>query len=398
MKIAVFTKSTTFHKGYGGFETLNKTLCETLIKRGHKIVVYSPRKELDLEIVEENGVIYKFIDCIFGDFKVLHSFSKDSWENRSVETFTSDHKEVKYDLVLGQSSWALPIIRIKNSLGIKVISILHGSKIGEYDTQLRNVKTMKDLFYSIRNLPHVLRAFFKTQREFVHGSDKLVAVSNYVKKAIVEETFVFEDKITIIHNGVDEKKFKDTPKEENIEDGEVTLVFIGRVIRAKGIFILLEALGKISNLKWKLNVIGEGDAFEELKKEVNQKNLSGKIFLKGLMGYDEVIKELEKADIFILPSMRVEGFPMTIVEAMFSGLPVIASDIGGNFDAVVDGETGYLVKPGRVEELSEKISKLINDGNERLLLGENGRKKAYKEFTIDKMVDKYESLFKEVCK
>ena len=398
MKIAVFTKSTTFHKGFGGFETLNRALCEALIKKGHKIVVYSPKKEFDLEMVEENGVIYKFIDCRFGDFKTLYSFSRDSWENKSVEIFTADHKEVKYDLVLGQSSWALPIIKIKSTLGIKVISILHGSKIGEYETQLRNVKSMKDLFFSVRNLPHVLRAFFKTQREFVHGSDKLVSVSNYVKKAIVEETFVSEDKITVIHNGVDEKKFENIDKEEKNIGDTVKLIFIGRVIRAKGIFILIDALSHLPNLNWNLNIVGEGESLKELKKIISQKGFERRISFKGLLRYEGVIEELSKSDIFVLPSMRVEGFPMTIIEAMFTALPIIASDIGGNSDAVVNEETGYLVKPGKVSDLSEKLSMLITDGSQRVFLGKNGRNKALNEFTIDKMIDKYEQIFKEVCK
>jgi glycosyltransferase involved in cell wall biosynthesis len=72
---------------------------------------------------------------------------------------------------------------------------------------------------------------------------------------------------------------------------------------------------------------------------------------------------------------------MTIVEAMFSGLPVVASDIGGNSDAVVDGETGYLVETGNTVDLSLKLADLINDSEKRVVFGENGRKKALKEFT-----------------
>lgn len=396
MNIAVFIKSTTFHKGYGGFETLNKTLAEALVKKGHRVVVYAPKKELTLEGVEENGVIYRFIDCKFGSFKVLYSHSVNSWDKRAVETFAEDNKEMKYDLVVGQSSWALPIIRIKNKLGVKVVSILHGSKIGEYQTQLKNIKNFKDLVYCVRDLPHVLRAFFITQREFVHGSDKLVAVSNFVKKTITDETFVQDDKVLVIHNGVNENKFSAVRKQNNSNNDEVNIIYVGRVIRAKGIFVLIEALKRIADLEWKLNIVGDGDSFEELKKAISDKELSGRVNLTGLMEYSKVIEELGKSDIFVLPSMRMEGFPMTIVEAMFAGLPVIASNIGGNSDAVVDGETGYLVKSGHVGELAEKLSVLVKDANLRFSLGEKGRKKATKEFTIDTMVNKYEKVFMEV--
>jgi glycosyltransferase involved in cell wall biosynthesis len=398
MNIAIFIKSTTFHKGFGGFETMNKTLSEALVKKGHRVVVYAPKKELNIDNDEENGVIYRFIECKFGKFKALYSHQKNSWENKSVKTFLDDRNRIKYDLVLGQSSWALPIIRIKNQIGVRVVSVLHGSKIGEYQTQLKNVKSMKELLHCIRDLPHVLRAFFITQREFVHGSDKLVAVSNFVKKTIVEETFVQEDKVTVIYNGVDESKFAGLKKAKSEPGEEVHLIYVGRIIRAKGLFVLVNSLSRLKNLNWKLNIVGDGDALEQLKNEISRKNLPGRINLKGFMKYEDVIKELDKSDIFILPTMRMEGFPMTIVEAMFSGLPVVASDIGGNPDTVVDGETGYLVKPGSADELSDKLTELINNADKRLVFGENGRKRAYKEFTIDRMVDKYEQVFLETLR
>ncbi len=398
MNIAVFTKSTTFHKGFGGFETLNRNLSEALVKKGHRIVVYAPKKELSTNEIEENGVIYRFVDCMFGKFKMLYSYSKNSWENKSVKAFLYDHDKLKYDLVLGQSSWALPIIKIKNQIGVKVVSVLHGSKIGEYQTQLKNVKSIKELMYCVRDIPHVLRAFFITQREFVHGSDKLVAVSNFVKRIIVEETFVSEDKITVIYNGVDESKFEGLEKKKSAAGEDVNIVYIGRIIRAKGLFVLVDSLSRLKNLPWKLNIIGDGEALEQLRTEITRRGLTDRVNLTGLITYENVIKELGKSDIFVLPSMRMEGFPMTIVEAMFSRLPVVASDIGGNSDAVINGETGFLAKAGNVIDLSEKLAELINSHEKRVLLGENGRKKALKEFTIDRMVSKYEQVFLEVLK
>jgi glycosyltransferase involved in cell wall biosynthesis len=398
MNIAIFIKSTTFHKGFGGFETLNKILAEALVKKGHGVVVYAPKKELDVVSVEKNGVVYRFVECKFGKFKTLYSHLANSWENRSVEAFLNDHNRVKYDLVIGQSSWALPIIKIKNQIGVRVVSILHGSKIGEYQTELKNVKSMKELLFCIRDLPHVLRAFFITQREFVYGSDRLIAVSNFVKKTIIEETFVEEDKITVIYNGVDESKFSSLKRVKSEPGKEVHLIYIGRIIRAKGLFVLINSLSNLKNLNWKLNIVGDGEALKQLKSEIAHRSLSNKVNLAGLMEYEDVIKELGKSDIFVLPTMRMEGFPMTIVEAMFSGLPVVASDIGGNSDAVIDGETGYLVKAGSVGKLSDKLAELIDNPDKRLIFGESGRKRAYKEFTIDKMIDKYEKVFLEALK
>lgn len=398
MNIAVFIKSTTFHSGHGGFEIQNKMLCEGLAKRGHKIKVYAPKKELtDVQKIE-NNVTYKFIECRFGLFKTLYKNKKDSWEKRSVEAFLVDHRREAFDIVLGQSSWALPIIRIKNEINVKIISILHGSKIGEYQTQLQNVKSVKELALTVRDLPHVLRAFFITQREFVHGSDRLVAVSNFVKDSIVDETYVPQEKITVIHNGVDESKYSNQEKEYQAEYRKVRLIYIGRVIRAKGLFVLINSLENIQDKNWECTIVGDGDSLELLRTISAQKNMTDRIRFTGFLKYQDVLAELNRSDIFILPSLRKEGFPMTIIEAMFSGLPSIVSDIGGNSDAVENGTTGYLVKPGDTCELTTKIMELIDDPAKRAAYGRNARNKAFKEFTIDKMVDKYEQIIKETLK
>jgi len=397
MNIAVFIKSTTFHNGYGGFEIQNKLLCEALVSKGNRVVVYSPRKELNIQSKNEEGVIYNFINCRFGNFKTLYSSSKDSWGNRSVEVFLADHEKQKFDIVIGQSSWALPIIKIKDKLGIRVISILHGTKIGEYQTQLRNVKSFKELAISIRDLPHVIKTFFGSQREFTQGSDKLIAVSNFVKKAVIEETYVPESKIEVIHNGVDQSLFKDLNENNSVSE-KIRIIYIGRVIRSKGLFILLDALERLSNKNWEFNIVGSGDALDLLKDKVLKKKMGESIKFIGQLDHKDVLKELKKSDIFVLPSLRLEGFPMTIVEAMFAGLPTVASDIGGNSDAVIDGETGYLTDPGNVAELAAKLGDLVGDSDKRKLFGVNARNKANKEFTIEKMLSKYEQVIKEVLK
>jgi glycosyltransferase involved in cell wall biosynthesis len=83
---------------------------------------------------------------------------------------------------------------------------------------------------------------------------------------------------------------------------------------------------------------------------------------------------------------------------MFAGIPVVAFDLGGVSDAVADGKTGYLVKAGDNKYFKEKLIELIDDDKLRLELGKNAEEKAQREFTIDRMVDKYEEVFLEVTK
>ena len=89
---------------------------------------------------------------------------------------------------------------------------------------------------------------------------------------------------------------------------------------------------------------------------------------------------------------------MTLIEAMCAGLSIVASQIGGIPDAVDDGLTGLLVKPGDVKDLREKLEHLLKNKEERLFLGRNAKIKAEKEFSINIMLDKYEKVFKEITK
>ena len=105
------------------------------------------------------------------------------------------------------------------------------------------------------------------------------------------------------------------------------------------------------------------------------------------------VRELMLAwDIFVLTS-RFEGLPLVIIEAMFAGLPVVASNVGGISELVIDGRTGFLTDAGWLDDLVEKLLYLINNPKERQRMGEAGRKIAQEEFGVRKMTDKYEKLY-----
>ncbi len=397
MRIAVFIKNTTHHQSYGGFETQNKILCEGLSARGHEVIVFSPKKELTTEKIRENGVEYVFIDCIFKKFNLLYEKSDKSWQNRSYKTFTQFHNQSKFDVIISQSSWGLGVIKRKDVHKVPVVSVSHGSKIGEYKTRIQSAVSIKDYIRIAIDIPHVLYAFFVTQRRFLHGSDNVVAVSSSVKKQIVSEAFLPEQKVVVIHNGIHPPSINlNLQKNSN----NVEILYVGRILREKGLFALVDVLEKLISLDLEvnLNLVGEGNDTEALKKYVSDKSLIKYINLEGKLSYTDVINRMAQADIFVLPSLRVEGFPMTIVEAMFAGLPVVASDIGGNADAVVDGDTGYLVEPGNVDSLTEKLEQLVKNKDERLRMGKNAQNKAQSEFTQDIMIDKYLSVLTGVMK
>lgn len=395
MRIAVFIKSTTFHKNFGGLETHNKVLCQGLAGKGFDVTVFSPKRDVKMDSGEENGVKYVFIPSIY-KMIVLPWQHSVSWFSKSVDVFQSAHKDKPFDLVISQSSAGEGVIRYKKELGIKTIAISHGTTLGEFKTRLYDSSSLKDYFRLIKDTGYVLINYFGRQRNFILGSDKVIAVSQAVKKAIVEETFVPEEKVAVIYNGVDPAKFNLTVAKQ--EEGKVKFIYIGRIVRSKGLFDLIKVFKEVNPEKASLELVGDGADFDELKGLVAGLTLEKNVTFSGKLSYDEVIKKYLAADVFVLPTLRVEGFPMTLPEAMLSGLPVIASNLGGISDAIKDGETGFLVPPGDHKILKEKIELLTEDAILRNSLGERARQKALNDFTLEKMLDNYISTIKDVLR
>lgn len=396
MKIAVFIKRTTFDKGFGGLETQNKLLCEGLVLKGHTIHVFSPKREAGLTIKNENNVIYHFVECKIAEFSSISVSRKESWAYKSYESFKQVNGEQGFDLIISQSSGGIGVVRNKTEFNIPIISILHGTKIGEFQTKIRSSQSIKDYLSTFIDIPHVLKNFFTVQRQIVHGSDKIVAVSNSVKQAIVDETYVEEQKVTVINNGMVPPKKQITAESYKLHN-EVRLLYVGQVQRSKGVDFLIELLKEPEFENFTLDVIGGGPLLEELK-AASVSNTRMKFH--GKLPYEQVLNFYNPkcSDIFVFPTNRVEGFPMVLIEAMFGGLPIVAFNLGGINDAVVDGETGYLVEAGNKQLFKEKLLEFQKNSELIKTLGLNAYTKAKKSFTLEKMLDSYENVIKGFSK
>lgn len=394
MKIAVFIKSTTFHKSHGGLETQNKALCEGLVKKGHKVTVFSPKKEYESDSAEQNGVSYTFIESDYKKY-IFARFNRNSWYKKSLECFKEAHEKENFDVVLGQSASAESIIENKLKLGVKTVSIAHGTTSSEFITFFKNISNLKDFYWLVRNTQYFFRQYFGRQRKFVLHSDMVVAVSDYVRKALISETFILEDRIKVIHNGVDGDLYR-FDRGDTKSGGITNIYFIGRLEKSKGLLTILDIVSKIDR-DVIIHIVGDGPCSTEAQKKVGELGIQEKVIFHGRLPHNEFIKKVNP-DIFVFPTKRIEGFPMVLVESMFAGIPVVAFDCGGVSDAVEDGKTGYLIKAGDVVDFQDKLTRLIDNESERISFGNNSKDKAEKEFTIGKMLDEYEKVLCEVIK
>ncbi len=236
--------------------------------------------------------------------------------------------------------------------------------------------------------------------------DAVTAVSLEAKNAEIKSSRLNKDKIQVIYNGVSTEKFclneyrnfKKLKHEIGIKDYELNIGYIGRINPVKSIDTLLEAfmiLSKSENKDMSLLIVGEGETRNKLKNLSISLGIMQEVYFLG--SRNDVPQILSTLDIFVLPS-KSEGMPMVILEAMAAGLPVVATNVGGTPEVVIDGETGFLVPPGDPQALADVIKKLMDDPELRRKFGKAGRERVEKHFTIEETVRKTEELYLRLLK
>ena len=182
------------------------------------------------------------------------------------------------------------------------------------------------------------------------------------------------ERTLVIHNAVDCTAFA-APAQL---DGAPRVVSIGRFAFPKDFATLIEALAA-TGADYRAAFVGEGPLLQEVAATIRERGLTERIDLLGDRG--DVPGVLASADVFVLSS-RSEGFPVSILEAMAAGLPVVATDVGGVAESVADGETGLLVPPGDPGALAAALDRLLTDSALRLRLGTAGRERARRHFDV----------------
>lgn len=184
----------------------------------------------------------------------------------------------------------------------------------------------------------------------------------------------------IIHCGIDPTLFTPVTHQESSK----RLLYIGRLAAAKGLPILLESLVSLkrSHPEIILTVVGDGSDRGELEQMATKLGLNEHVNFVGYQSQAEVREYIQQSDVFVMSSFA-EGIPVVLMEAMAAGLPVVATQIAGISELVENGINGYLVPPGDVVTLTDRVAKLLADHQLRNQLGKAGRAKVQQDFNIE---------------
>jgi glycosyltransferase involved in cell wall biosynthesis len=227
--------------------------------------------------------------------------------------------------------------------------------------------------------------------------DRVFAVSEQVRKHCIEVDGVNASRVETVYNGLDLSDWAGATRSARSAN-HVVIVTVGNIRRVKGHDVFIRAAAVVAGQFPKVSFRIAGDVLEpeyfaELQALVSESNLTGRFHFAG--GVTDLREYLSEADIFVLPS-RSEGFSNAIVEAMAASLPVVATDVGGNAEAVKDGITGFIVPSEDVTALSGAMIRLLSEPSQAREMGAQGKKLAADKFTTDAMMKQIVSAYQSL--
>jgi glycosyltransferase involved in cell wall biosynthesis len=360
----------------GGGSTVTKYAIKHLVKAGHDVTLITsrykdlPRREtIDGATVIRIPAIRRYKDfcsqwelVIFGLVALVYTL-----------VYTFKHKvdfiQAYFAVPAGFVAWMVKLIR-----GIPYAVYFGGSDIpGANPSRYKKIYPL---------LTPLLKAIWRGAEFRTVCSEDLARLG---QASDVDSEFL------VIPNGVETDRFKPIDREPN---AKVRILFIGRLIPRKGFDRVVSALPivkELAQVPFEVEVVGTGTHREELDAVAVKLGVSDLIRYVGTVPYEELEKSYQYSDIFILTSLS-EGMPSVILEAMGCGLPIIASDVGGNNELVKEGKNGYLVSGDNIDKLAKNLVELINNDKLRQEMGQLSREMAL-QYDWQNIMGEYNKLY-----
>jgi glycosyltransferase involved in cell wall biosynthesis len=285
---------------------------------------------------------------------------------------------------------ALRIARVAREIGADVIH-----------THLSTASQWGGFAGRVCGIPVVSHVHAMNSRYFFMLADRMVACSEGVRRHIINQG-VSGERVTTVYNGIDLRRF-----EKVMEAAEVrrslglpgTGPVIGCVAHLspkKGQRYLLHAVALLRDRWPDLHclLVGEGDMTDTLAALARELGIADRLHLLGFRG--DVISVVNAMDVLVLPSVAKEGLGLALIEAALLGKPTLASNAPGIDEALEDGVSGFLVKPGNPEELAARLDFLLSDASLCDRMGRAGRQRALETFSIPAMTDQMEAIYYEL--
>jgi glycosyltransferase involved in cell wall biosynthesis len=340
----------------GGAQIHVRDLATAVAARGHSPTVITSGSGTFIDDLRRLGIPVVILEHLTAPIRPLRDL-------RALREVRSALATLQPDLIAAHSSKAGILARLAaRSLGVPVVFTVHGWAFTE------GVPPLRASLY--RQMERLVRPL----------ASRIIAVSEYDRRLGLAARVAPETRLVTVHNGM-----PDVPPELRADPGRSPprLVMVARYGAQKDHPTLLRALAELRGYPWELDLIGDGPLMGETESLAAELGLAERVHFLGQR--NDVDSILARAQVSLLIT-NWEGFPLSILEAMRAGLPVVASAVGGVGESVRDGENGYLVPRGAVAHLRERLERLLTDPELRARLGANGRARFVRDFTLETSV------------
>jgi glycosyltransferase involved in cell wall biosynthesis len=359
-----------------GLGTSIKNMATALVDKGVKISVFIFDQQED-EIFTENGIRLHFIK--HRSFKILGWYL----HRKFLQNYLNKHIAVDKIDAIEAPDWT----GITAFMKLRCPLVIRMNGTDAYFCKLENRKQKQKNFWF--------------EKLALQGADHLLSVSNFTAEE-TRKIFQLKKKIKTIPNSIDVKRF--LPQQEK-EEKEVILYF-GSLIRKKGVLELPGIFNRIVEqmpaAKFRLagkdvRDIRTGRSTRELMEEQLSPVAAKKVEWLGNLPYDNILEEIAKAQLVVLPSFA-EALPMTWIEAMAMEKALVTSDIGWAQEVMIDGETGYTVDPNDHNLYADKVLEILNNPGLAKQVGKAARERVLEKFSTEVVVEENIAFYEGVVR
>jgi glycosyltransferase involved in cell wall biosynthesis len=373
--------SDLFDSSYGGVPVVINRFIQTLVERGHRItIVTSKCKSKEAVEKKENFTVYRFSSFTLPKSEGEYALSFPS-SHRIRQIFEREGIDVLHCHV--PSLLSLACVLEARKMGLPSIATNH----------LLSETFSRNLFFDSARFNDF---FYKIVNVFYNLVDIVLCPSIYGLRTLKENGL--NTRAFVLSNGIELSKFTSNLNHEQfdrhfgLKDENKKILYVGRLMEEKGLDVLIKAYAivnaKVPNTN--LIIVGKGHMRTNLEALANKLGLKNVVFT-GFVSDSMLRQAYASSDLFVLPSYA-EIQPLVLLEALAMGLPAIGTNVGGIPEMIIEGQNGYILKPGDHEGLAERIITILNDDRLRKEFSRNSLQIA-RDNDIEKSADKLERLY-----
>ena len=357
----------------GGLEKYAEELHKNLVLKGCRITVFTPHfPETTPKEEEKQGITiirYPAVEIIFC-FPFPSVWKREFWHQwKKISTN-------KYDIVISTSRFFIQPSMAFFYASIKKLPLLH-------------IEHGSDFVKNTPFVSFVARIFDETLGRLVLSrADRVISPSESAARFV---KLLSHRVAPVIYRGMPFSEIDAITPETNLKEklsDKKIITYVGRIIYAKGITHLIEALFNLNRKDVVAIIVGDGPVKNALEKQVEKCGLKDEIIFLGNVEFEKAISILKISDIFVNPSYN-EGLPTSVLEAGICQKAIIATNVGGTSEIITNNQSGIIIEPHSTKALEEALKILLDDPQQRKKLGENARKQIEQKFNWENSVSAY---------